>query len=82
MQDLKEGETQEQRVSRLVAEIARAKKLDVHQTSALRLQLTDQLSDHRFWFDFYKERFLMLDLFPHNAKRFALTFDECVKGAA
>lgn len=81
MDDLRVGGTKEQRVARLVVEIARAKNLDALQTARLRVQLTEDLENHRFWYEFYKEHFLMLDLFPQNARRFLLGFDECAKGA-
>jgi len=82
MQDLETGETQEQRVSRLVAEIARVKKLDVVQTMKLRAEVGADLSNHKWWFDYYRTGFLMLDLFPKNAPRFTFSFEDCTRRAA
>jgi hypothetical protein len=82
MQDLETGETQEQRVNRLVAEIARVKNLDVVQTMKLRAKVGADLSNHKWWFNYYRTRFLMLDLFPRNLSRFKFTFDDCTRRAA
>jgi hypothetical protein len=82
MRDLVEGETQEQRVNRLVAEIARVKKLDVKQTMTLRAEISADLSNYKNWFDHYRTHFLMLDLFPSNASRFSFTFEDCTREAA
>jgi hypothetical protein len=82
MRDLIEGETQEQRANRLVADIARMKRLDVEQTMKLRAEITADLSDHKRWFEHYKHHFLMLDLFPQNARRFTYTFEDCTRQAA
>ena len=54
----------------------------VNQTILLRKQVTAQINDHRFWFAYYRERFLMMDLFPQNRDRFQQSFDDCVQGAA
>ncbi len=43
--------------------------------------MTSILRNHRFWFDRLRQKFLMLDAFPENAKRFPLTFEECSKSA-
>ncbi len=75
-------ETQEQRVSRLVAEAARLRTLDVTQTMQLRQQFTAWLSDHEQWFMHYRTRFLLLDLIPGNEHRFPLRFRECGAAAA
>jgi hypothetical protein len=82
MQDLTDGETQEQRVNRLVADIAHTKKLDVSQTMTLRAEISADLSNHKRWFDHYRTHFLMLDLFPQNANRFTYTFEDCTRKAA
>lgn len=74
-------ETQPQRVSRLVADLARSQQLDVLQTMQLRDQIARQLDDHARWFAHYRTHFLMLDLFPDNARRFPLTYDDC-RGSA
>jgi hypothetical protein len=81
MRDLVIGETQEERVSRLVAEIARAQNLDVTQTMQLRAEIGDDLSNHKWWFNYYRTRFLMLDLFPQNLSRFKFSFEDCTHEA-
>jgi hypothetical protein len=70
-------ETQPQRVSRLVADLARANGLDVVQTMQLRREITEKLDDHAHWFDHYRKHFLMLDLFPANGPRFPLRYEDC-----
>ncbi len=50
----------------MVAEIARAQKLDVTRTMARRVEITAAVGDHKRWFNHYRSRFLMLDLFPQN----------------
>jgi hypothetical protein len=35
-----------------------------------------RLSDEKYWYDFWRPRFLMLDRFPENASRFSLTYDD------
>jgi hypothetical protein len=82
MEDLRLGETQAQRVNRLVTEIARIKNLDVLQTMQLRTEIAANISNHKWWFDFYRTGFLMLDLFPENHPRFKFTFEECTHRAA
>jgi hypothetical protein len=82
MRDLETGETQEQRVNRIVAEIARVKRLDVVQTMKLRSDISANLSNHEWWFNYYRTRFLMLDLFPQNSARFGFTFEQCTRTAA
>lgn len=81
MEDLPLGESQEQRVNRLVSEIARVKNLDVLQTTQLRQEIGSDLSNHKWWFEYYRTGFLMLDLFPENDRRFKFTFEECTRGA-
>jgi hypothetical protein len=82
MQDLEEGETQEQRVNRLVADAARSQNLDVTRTMRLRAQFSTKLGDHKWWFEYYKTRFLMLDLFAENRSRFQQSFEECSRRAS
>ena len=74
--------TQAERVARLVADVARMKNLDVLQTMRLRAELREAIDDHSRWFDLYRTRFLMLDLFPSNAPRFLLRYDDCRGDAA
>jgi hypothetical protein len=78
MTSMLEEETQSQRVNRLVADIARTDHLDVIQTMKLRGEIRDRVEDRRFWYDHYKTRFLMLDLFPENADRFQLKLEDCL----
>lgn len=35
------------------------------------------LTDHRKFFDFYRQNFFMLDIIPLNTGRFQLTYDDC-----
>jgi hypothetical protein len=79
---LRDEETQEARVNRLVTEIARVRGLDVLQTAELRLSISSDINDHPTWFSYYKTRFLMLDLFPENESRFPLTVHDCMPDAA
>ena len=55
--------------------------MDVTQTMRVRDEFRQRLDDHPLWYDYYKTRFLMLDLFPENARRFQMSFEQCV-GAA
>jgi len=66
----------------MVADLARVKNLDVLQTMRLRAELREAIDDHRRWFDLYRTRFLMLDLFPSNAPRFLLRYQDCRGDAA
>lgn len=75
-------ETQTQRVSRIVADLARSQGLDVSQTMQLRHEIARIIDDHAAWFALYRARFLMLDLFPKNAPRFPLRYEDCHEDAA
>ncbi len=75
-------EPQAERVNRLVADVARIRGLDIVQTMLLRQGIGRDLADHEFWFDLYKTRFLMLDLFPENARRFHLNLSDCLPAVA
>ena len=75
-------ETLTERVNRLVADVARARNLDVRGTMMARAALTAGISDHNSWFNYYKTRFLLLDLFPDNASRFPWQFEDCGKAEA
>jgi hypothetical protein len=73
--------TEAERVNRLVAELARAQNLDVMETMRLRQDIARDLNNHQFWFDRFKTRFLMLDLFPENARRFKIELSDCLPPA-
>lgn len=75
-------ETLAERVNRMVADVARAQNLDLRGTMLARTTLTEAVRDHNNWFNYYKNRFLMLDLFPENAPRFPLEFADCGKAEA
>jgi len=75
-------ETLTERVNRLVADVARARNLDVRGTMMARTALTARISDHNSWYNYYKTSFLMLDLFPENAPRFPWQFADCGKAEA
>ena len=77
MDNIEAEETHDSRVNRLVTDIARARRLDVNQTRELRLTISAGLRDHQTWFNHYRTRFLMLDLYPENEPRFPLTFEDC-----
>jgi hypothetical protein len=77
-----DAETEEQRVSRLVAELARLRGADVGQTMQWREQITREIRDHARWFNHYRTQFLMLDLFPENDGRFPLRYEDCRPVAA
>ena len=76
------SENNDKRASGILAQIARQLGRDVTQKTQARDFIRELLKNHRFWFDRLRRHFLMLDLFPRNASRFPLTFDECTKGAA
>ena len=76
-----QDESRAERVNRLVAEAARIQGLDVLQTMRLREDFGRDLDNHEFWFERYKTRFLMLDLFPENSKRFRLALSDCLPQA-
>ena len=75
------GENEEQRVARLVVELARRRGADVTQTMQWREQIAEELGDLPRWFDHYRSKFLMLDLFPEHEHRFPLRYADC-KGVA
>lgn len=77
VEDVSRDGVQEGRVSRLVADLARAQGLDALQTTELRAAISSELDDHEAWFNRYRERFLLLDLFPENESRFKLAFEDC-----
>ena len=77
MSSLLEEESHAARINRLVADVARAQSLDVSQTMLLRAGISSDLGNSQFWFDRYKTRFLMLDLYPENAHRFPMEFADC-----
>ena len=70
-----------ERASRIVAQIAPRLGRDVQKTLKARAFIEAYLKDRRFWFNRLRTHFLMLDLFPKNAARFPLTFEECTRGA-
>lgn len=76
------GESPTERVNRLVEEYARLKSADLRDTMAFRQLATAQLNDHEYWYNRYKERFLMLDLYPENRPRFKLGSGDCGKKAS
>jgi len=82
VQEVATESTQVERVSRMVADVARIKNLDVLRTMRLRAELREAIDDHGRWFDLYRTRFLMLDLFPFNAPRFLLRYPDCQGDAA
>lgn len=70
-------ESPTERVNRLVAEYARNKSADLRDTMAFRQVATAHLDDHEFLYNRYKERFLLLDLYPENRHRFPLEYRDC-----
>jgi len=74
-------ESRQQRINHLVAEVARISTLDVTQTMRVRADVTAKLDDHGYWFDHYRDRFLMLDLFPDNDYRFPLRVGDCSRAS-
>jgi hypothetical protein len=60
-----------------VANIARARNLDVKQTAILREQIRRDLVDHAGNYERQRHRFLMLDLYPDNSSNLGLTYDRC-----
>lgn len=69
-----------ERENTLIAKLARVRQLDVLQTAALRTELRPQLANREWWYDHFREQFLMLDLFPENRPRFGLTYELCCPG--
>jgi len=82
VETLSTEESHAQRVNRLVADVARAQKLDVRGTMQVRVALSKAIADDESWFNYYRTKFLMLDLFPENAARFPLGFADCGERAA
>jgi hypothetical protein len=78
MDELGSGDALKDRENRLVADIAKSRSLNVLQSAALRLEVRRDLADHRAAYDRYREKFLMLDLFPQDVARFGLTYDLCM----
>jgi hypothetical protein len=70
-------ESKEERATRLLAKFAEAKGLPLEAVESSRQSIEAQLDDCEFWFNHYKTRFLMLDLFPANASRFRLGYPDC-----
>lgn len=68
----------QERENRLVADVVRAQSLDLLQSSALRTDIRRHISDHEWWYDHFRERFMMLDLFPANRERFGLSYARCM----
>ena len=79
MREIATAENDEKRARRIVAELAPKLGLKVNQIAPARERMAKILGNHRFWFDRLRQKFLMLDDFPENAKRFPMTFDECTK---
>lgn len=82
LEELGSGDALRDRENRLVANISRARSLSVLDSAALRLEVRRDLADHRAAYDRYREKFLMLDLFPADKDRFGLTFDLCMPTVA
>ena len=81
-EDISNEATQTARISRIVADVARVNQLDVLQTMSVRTEVRESIGDHARWFDYYRTQFLMLDLFPTNAARFPLRYEDCGGNAA
>src|SRR5207249_4268674 len=67
------------RENKAVAVIVRAKGLDVAQAALVRADVREMMTDHRRWYYQLRDRHLMVDLFPNNATRFPLSFEDCIK---
>jgi len=79
--ELADAPNLQSRENSLVAQITRLNSLDVIQSGHLRLQIRSDLADHRAQYDRMRSRYLMLDLFPHNERRFGMTYDLCLPTA-
>jgi len=75
-------ETESQRVSRLVVDLARQQGADLRQTMYWRYEITKDIRDYSRWFEHYRKKFLMLDLFPDNERRFPMRYNDCRPVAA
>lgn len=78
MAEVSREQVRTERVNRLVADITRARNLDLNQTMQLRSSITADLDDHETWFHHYRDHFLLLDEYPENSRRFQLTYSDCV----
>jgi hypothetical protein len=66
------------RVSTQVENIARQSNYDIRVSMHARALLTERIADHAMAFETFRHGFLMLDLFPENAARFTLGYDDCI----
>lgn len=73
------GEALRGRENDLVARLVWEQNLDLLQSARLRSEIQQKLVAHGEWFERFRDRFFMLDLYPHNRQRFQLTYDECVQ---
>jgi hypothetical protein len=66
------------RVNTQVENIARRNNYDLRVSMHARAPLTERIADHAMVFETFRHEFLMLDLFPENASRFTLGYDDCI----
>lgn len=76
------NETHEQRVARLLEESYTDTIPIVTESMQRRARISDELGDEEAYFHRLRARFLMLDLFPENADRFAFTYTDCMRVAS
>lgn len=67
-----------QRENELVAEIVRRRDFDIRAAFEARDMARQLLVDHERAYDFYRETFLMFDLFPENRQRMRLSYTDCI----
>jgi len=71
----------QERENRLVADVVRAEGLNLLQSAGVRLEVRRHIGDYEWWYNHFRERFMMLDIFPANRDRFGLTYSKCNPGA-
>lgn len=69
------------RVNQIVTALTRDLGGDLDTTMRVRTEIDAALADTEQWFEFYRHRFLLLDMFPENAARFPLSFKDCAANA-
>jgi len=67
----------QERENDIVAEIVRRRDGDLMAAYEARDRARRMLRQHAEMFDYYKRNFFFIDLYPQNAARFQLTYDDC-----
>ena len=77
------GDSLKERVESILNDALQDKESDEESRSLLRTKIEAELRNHRKYFEKYKSRFFMEDLYPENRQRFTIEFlDVCDQGQA